>query len=132
MIITRNKYSIRIRIYWWGTWWLNQCVGAIRAQIFLYTRAITVKRKYSCQSKSVFVALIWIQFLIHFFIFYLSRRSRSSIEMDDSCAFVFDSVVDVVMIAITIIYSRTVKHSYLEVNDILVWVEFISVEYLFA
>ena len=41
--------------------------------------------------------------------------------MDDSCAFVFDSVVDVVMIAIiTVIYSRTVKHSYLEVNDILV------------
>ena len=41
-------------------------------------------------------------------------------DIDVSCAFVFDSVVDVVMIAITIIYSRTVKHSYLEVIDILV------------
>ena len=41
-------------------------------------------------------------------------------DKDVSCAFVFDSVVDVVMIALTIIYSRTVKHTYLDVNDVLV------------
>ena len=39
-------------------------------------------------------------------------------DMDASCAFVFDSVVDVVMIDITIIYSRTVENSDFEGNDI--------------
>ena len=42
-------------------------------------------------------------------------------DKDVSCAFVFDSVVDVVMIDITIINSRTVIHSYPDVNDILVY-----------
>ena len=41
-------------------------------------------------------------------------------DMDVSCAFVFDSVVDVVMIALTNLYLSSVKHSYLDVNDILV------------
>ena len=39
-------------------------------------------------------------------------------DIDVSCAFVFDSVVDVVMISLTIMYSRTVENSYLEGNDI--------------
>ena len=39
-------------------------------------------------------------------------------DIDVSCAFVFDSVVDVVMIDLTIMYPRTVVNSYLEGNDI--------------
>ena len=99
------------------------CWGHKGSDLPLYTnnhcktkRFISVKIVIRCSNKILNYTINKLLILK----LYLSRKSRSSMDKDVSCAFVFDSVVDVVMIALTNLYLSSVKHSYLDVNDILV------------